>query len=531
MIQLPRLFVGGKFSKLINPISVSITENIVPLSTATITLRRGEELPARSYVELFNPYGSVGMFRVRSPHNSYGENSSTAELEHMIAELGDYLVKDEISDMMAGTTAVKKIFDHYKGGKWKLGKYSDVGTGRVAVEAKYDSVLNALLSIMEQRPELMMKFDFSTSPWTLSIVKRGTSVVSEGRISRNVASATVTYDDSELCTRAWYQTFKTVKDKDGNATVEAKWTSKDADTKGTYGIVEGKVSTSSDMTTEEINYAVNTFLTAHKRPKTSVSIQGRDLFRITGERIDKLIIGDLYRLALPDYNLTVELNITSISWSNVYGKNLSVMVRLGEEEDTVVTFLHNLDATGSGTRGGGGGGGGKKKQEEEWKEYRTRIEQDDRRIELTAERLRKNNSILEQAGMKLNSKGVLIYTTDTDKCVASRIQTQANRIDLVVRGTGKNAQIDGASIALGINADADKGSFIKLRAKTVDLGNYATVGRLDALEGFFSGKSTATSFVCLNLAVRSGTWVYGANVVSKKTATIAGTKIQYLAWS
>lgn len=492
MIQLPRLYVKGKFSRLVNPINVSITDNMKPLSTASITLPKGEELPIRSWVELFNPYGSVGMFRVRSPRNNYGKESSTAELEHMIAEVGDYLVKEEISEMMAGTTAIKRIFDHYKGGKWKLGKYSDVGSGKVAVEVSYDNVLNALMSILEQKPECMMKYDFSTTPWTISIVKKGTSVMSEGRISRNVTSATVTYDDSELCTRVWYQIFSTVKDKDGNETVEAKWVYKDADTLKNYdNPIEGRVGTSSDMTTAEINAVVDNFLREHKQPKASVSIQGIELSKITGERMDKFVVGDLHRLALPDYGVTVELNITSISWNNVYSQSMNVVVNLGEEEDTVVTFLHNLDATGSGTRGGGGGGGGRKKQEEKWKEYSTKFEQDDRRISMTAQRVDRANNILEQAGLRLNSKGVLIYAKDNknnlqskldvtsdaikaeakarsgkDEELSGKIKVQAGRISLVVEEKdGKNV-IKSASIITAINSD---GSSIVLSADKIDL--------------------------------------------------------------
>ena len=201
MTKLPRLYVNGKFTRLVNPVSVGIIQKTQPLSTASMTLPRGEEIPARSWVELYTPYGSAGMFRVRSPHNAYGENTSTAELEHMIAEVGDYLVKAEYSEMIAASSAVTKVFAHYKGGKWKLGKVTDLGSGKIALEAKYESVLSVLLSILQQKPECIMSFDFSTTPWTLNFVKKGTSVVSQGRLARNVTSAEITYDDSELCTR------------------------------------------------------------------------------------------------------------------------------------------------------------------------------------------------------------------------------------------------------------------------------------------------------------------------------------------
>lgn len=412
MTKLPRLYVNDKFTRLVHPVSVSITENIVPLSTASINLPRGEELPARSYVELFNPYGSAGMYRVRSPHNAYGDDASTAELEHMISEVGDYLVKDEISEMIGASTAVAMVFSHYRGAHWQLGSYSAIGNDQIALEVKYESVLNVLLAILEQKPDCMMAFDFSTTPWRLNIVKRGTSVVAEGRLSRNVTSATVTYDDSELYTRVWYQTFS--HDDEGN--VNNSWNYRDADTKNTYGIIEGRVNTSADMTGSEINKTVNEFIRSHKHPKTSVMIQAAELAHITGERIDRFLIGDLMRLALPDYNLTVELNITSIVWGDVYNNPDSVSIHLGEEEDTVVTFLHNLDSkgSGSGSSTGRGGGGAAGKEAEFWSVYKT----------LTDE----YGKILKEAGIYLDAEGTLIYAQDTKENIGSKFNVQAQAI-------------------------------------------------------------------------------------------------------
>lgn len=457
MTKLPRLFVNGAFSRNVNPVSVSITENIIPLSTASMILPKGEELPARSWVELFTPYGSAGMYRVRSPKDAYGQETSTAELEHMIAEVGDSLVRDEISEMMSASTAVSTVFGYYNGSLWRLGSYSAIGNGQVAVEAKYDSVLNVLLSILEQKPECMMTFDFSTTPWTVNIVSRGTSVVAEGRLSRNVSSATVTYDDSDLTTRVWYQVFS--EDSSGNPT--SSWTYTDADTIGTYGVIEGKVNTSRDMTSGEISATVNAFVKAHKNPKVSVSIQATELYNITGSRIDKFVIGDLMRLALPDYNTTVELNITSISWNNVYDDPV-MTIHLGDEDETIVTFLHNLDATGSGSGVSSGRGGGKAagKSDEAWKEYRSMWSVTDELIQGVAQHVDKNNSILEQAGMQLDSQGILFYADDNVNNVASKLNVTASAIRSEVAAAESNIHTEIAQTASNIRLEVSKKSAV-----------------------------------------------------------------------
>lgn len=478
MIKLPRLYVGDAYKKDVHPISVSITQNITPLSTASISLPRGEELPARSYVELFTPYGSAGMFRVRSPHDAYGDSYSTAELEHMVSEIGDYLVKDEISEMISANTAVSKAFGYYKGSRWQLGSYSAIGTGKIALDAKYESVLNVLLSILEQVPSCMMTFDFSAKPWKLNIVQKGTSVSCEGRLSRNVQSATVTYDDSELVTRVWYQTFS----KNEKGSVVGTWVSRDASTRSKYGTIEATVSTSSDMSDAEINSVVNQYISDHKDPRTSVSIQANELSQITGERMDKFLIGDLCRLTLPEYNLITELHITSITWGDVYNNPQSMMIHLGDEEDTVITFLHNLDSTGSGTTGGAGGGRAASRAGQQATAFQQSFAKTDM-----------YGSILEQAGMYLDSHGLLVYAQDMEKNIGSMfnvtaeridaevtareaqgtelsgmIQVQAGRVGLVVeRRNGKDV-IKSASIVAAINNDGSSSAIINADHVRID---------------------------------------------------------------
>ena len=551
MIRLPRLYVNGKFSRIIHPVNVSITENIIPMSSASITLREGEELPVRSWVELFTPYGSAGMFRVRAPRDGYGQDDSAAELEHMIAEVGDYVVRDDISKMMPAKTAVETFFKHYRGGKWKLGKYSDLGSGNVAVEIKYDSVLTAILSVMDQKPECMMKFDFTTSPWTLNIVKRGTKVVSQGRLARNVQGAQISYDESTIVTRVWYQTWS--QDKDGNVT--GTWHSKDADTLKQYGIVERRLDTTVNMTWSEINYMVDSYLKAHKNPRTSVSIKASELYRITKEKVDRFIIGDLFRLALVKYKLTVDLNITSVIWQDVYGDPENVIINLGEEEDTVVSFLHNLDATGAGISGGAGGGGGAGRSAKKNSEYDTQWRVYEDHIDGFSKKLDEHGEVLKQAGLQINPDGVLIYadngskntlyskfkvTNDAitaevtnreklQKTMTSKITQQADKISLVVEEKDGDNVIKAASIVTAINAD---GSSIKLDADRIHLEGYVTAHDLEVVNGrvsnLISGQAAFTKVVTAQLNATS--FHYSGADISLQTVTINGTTIHYLGW-
>lgn len=471
-MNYPRLLDdNGKIARIIYPLKVALDLTLVPASFASITLAKGEGLPARSYVELFSPYGSAGVFRVRSPHDSYGDEITTAELEHAISEVGDYLVKEEIKSMMESEAAVKKIFDHYKGKKWKLGTTSPLGKTKVAVEEAYSRVLDAMLAVLDQRPDIMMTFDFSSSPWKINFAKKDTTVSAEGRLSRNVTAAQITYDDSTLCTRAYYKTYKT----SGNKVTES-WTSKDADTLKTYGVVEREVVTSADMTADEITYTVDTYLKEHKNPRISVSIDAEDLTAITGESSDKFTLGKLMRLAIPEYKVTVEETITGTSWMDLYTASARMTVTLGEEEDTVVNFLHEIDSSGGSSSG---------KSVKKWQEYESTIDQQATYIDLNVKRIDKNSKILQEAGMDINSKGVLIYSTDNENNIASRIKTQADRISLVVEGTGKNAKIKPAEIVASINNGK---SDIRISASHIRIGDKNSKTTLDSAITYASGQ-------------------------------------------
>ena len=415
----------------LHPLSMSVNLEITPLSTVSMRLPKDENLPSRGFVEVFTPLGSAGIFRVRSPEDAYGDDITMAELEHAITEVGDYLVKDEYSEMMSASTAMQTVFSHYGGNRWQLGDVSALGSGNIALEVNYERVLDAMLGILEQKPDCMMQFNFSTTPWTVSVVLRDTTVSAEGRLSRNVRSARVITDDTELCTRIYYK----IPSTDSEGEPISVWTYANADTLSTYGLVERELLGGSGYTESEANEAAQEYLRQHKHPRITIQIDGEELSTITGEALDTFQIGKLYRLALPDYDIpSIEKCITGISWGDVFNSPESVSIRLGDEEDTVVNFLHDVDTRG-GTDGGsgggsrGGGGGGRKSVDDKFKEYRTGIDQDDYHIHLWSTRTQQNGDILQAAGLDINSQtGVIIYHDDVENGLGARLTVNAEAI-------------------------------------------------------------------------------------------------------
>lgn len=529
MIKLPRV-VDANFNevKRVRAIDASISLNTVPLSTASITVKTVDMIPVRSFVEMYNLYGSVGVFRVRSTDGVYGDDISTIELDHSVAEVGDFICNAEINETSTLSAALIKIFGYYKGSCWQLsaGSYLD----SVVVDVDYDNVLEAMLDVLEQAPEYMLTFNFNTRPWTIGVTNRDTSVTAEGRLSRNVTSATVTYDDSDLCTKIYVDYQENNKDK-----IYTK-----SSNTGKYGIIEKHVS-GSGYTKSQAQTVADTYLLYHSEPTVAVTIDGVELANVTGESLDSFALGKIYRLAIPKYGVVVDEPITGLSWPSVYTNPKKVEVSLASVSDPVVKFIKKTSKSGSGT---------KKKVKKSNKEYWTKFEQTDEQITMTAAHTAANGSILQQAGMWLDANGLLVYAEDNvnnigskfrvqanaisaevtrastaegvlsgritveagritqevtdrqngDTTLSGRITTESNRISLVVEGTGANAKIKAAQIVTEIN---DSSSSVLISADKIRLdGNTTVSGMLGIENGGLKVKGNA--FINGDLTMASG---------------------------
>lgn len=319
-IPLPRVLDANENElRRLNVIDASVSLSLVPLSTAQIVLPIFENLNMREWVQMFTSQGSAGIFRVRSPGQNYRMETKQYTLDHGIVELGDHIIKGEVEFNAAANSVITSIFSHYTGGMWALGTVTP--TQKVEYSGDHEDILTALMYVMDQLPDYMMQFDQTTKPWILNIVSRPQTVTGEGRLSRNVVSARVSEDDSRLCTRILSPNLP-------NGQL-------DADTIGAYGVVERFFGKDDEQSQEEFVADCNKYLAQHKNPLLSVNLELRDLEQITGEALDNITVGDLYRLALPDYNTTIEQPVISLSWRSVYGDPGAVSVTLAHEEMTM----------------------------------------------------------------------------------------------------------------------------------------------------------------------------------------------------
>ena len=309
----------------IQPKRVSVNMSISPLSTASMELTSNEDVPMRAWVKLYTISGVAGIFRTHVPSVNCVTGDKTVPLDHGICEIGDYLINTDLKMDDTADVVFPQIFSYYRGTLWRLGTVE--ATGKIKAESDHGNVLQTLVEALEACPGYMFRMDQTTTPWTLSVVARPTTVTGEGRLSRNVRSAQITPDDSELCTRVY-------ADKLPSGYL-------DADTQGIHGIVEQRIEGDEDMTAAEVLEIAQTYLDKRKNPVRAITLNLLDLSTTTNESLDQIRCGQLYRLAL-DNGQTFEETVVSIDYPDVYGKPLEANAMLAEEADSMASVAAGL---------------------------------------------------------------------------------------------------------------------------------------------------------------------------------------------
>ena len=295
-------------------------------------------------------------------------------------------------------------------------------------------------------------------------------------------------------------------------------------------------------------------------------------------------VTDLYRLGYADQPLRlhdtaiVEIRPAGIQeFKEIVRLNVDLInpagtrAVIGQYIPNIIYINRQTNEAATGSRGGGGGGRGKKNTENEVLEFETRIEANhqmilleaiqrkegqvalDSKITITASEIRSEvqnkidgvSSAISQTASQIrtevrNVKTGLestitqesgrIYThiRDVQNGLQSTITQLSNKIALVVTD---NNTIDVASIVLGINSQT--GSYVQIKANTIDLSGYVTASQLSAVEAqitnLTSGTTVAGSLKTSALYATSS-FYFGGYTINRRSLTIDGVTYQLLGW-
>ena len=445
----------------LHPTQQSVDDRVTPLSTASLTLPEGERAAFGEWVEVFTQNGSAGVYRVSGASETYTDEASV-ELEHGICALGDAIIpgKSTISGTLSEVLSAMLGYQVVTSGGAPLWALGSVETDEQAsFEHNGTNLLSAVLAVVPDG--YMLTFDQSALPWRLGVAKMATTAECEGRLSRNLRGVTVTVDDEDFCTRIYCNMLPSPGYMDGP-------------TVGTWGIKSKTITAQENVTQESLNAYITQYLEDHKNPRVSIECDAEDISSITGERIDRMEKGRLFRLALPDYGVAMEERILSVHTGSAYDEPERVRLTLANSiRDTADTLVYiensvtggasSSSARGGYVRGGGGGSGiSPASVLDMLKKTETYIAADE--------------AWTREAGIRIESNTAEMYATK--KAIVGDWTGDVETIDALIRASTDNGGLvamlvgrknSAEEVNAAISATAAGGGLITLKASQTDL--------------------------------------------------------------
>lgn len=300
----------------LRPSSASATLNLTPLSTASLTLPEGEPtVSVRDFIELYGPDGSLGVFRVASAQTAYGSQQQLG-LEHGVVTLADDMAPEGVVLSGGLRGMLTELLRHQSRTAWVLGDV-DVDPALDPIEAGLTNLLDAVLTVVGSDDTAMLAFDQKAFPWVLHVRKRPSAATCECRLNRNTVGVSLRLEDAELCTRV------TVEDENGALHTY------DADTVATWGVVHRFIAAEGDPA-----QAGRQYLERHKNPAVCIELDALTLASLTGEPLDRFAVGQVCRVALPEWGAAMDERIVSLRYPDLFGQpGLIRLTLVGRRED------------------------------------------------------------------------------------------------------------------------------------------------------------------------------------------------------
>ena len=454
-------------------LSLKLTERD---STAAMTPADMTGIDSNSWFQDETAPGQGIVWRVRSIQQAYATRTPTVQLEHAIGTLKDRILFGEIKpeNISGGSTCTAKQAIEYA-----LARQSDwvLGTFGYSVSNPYkfdsDTIYDAIVKVSASLTDAWWSYDFSTYPFKLNITPRQSGVACELRPGRNLTAISKTVDRSGMYTR-----FYPIGKEDLH--VPGDYISKNESAYGAICHVETDQSLES---VAELTAWANEKLDRHAEPRVTISADGVELSRATGESMDSLTLGRICRIPLTEFGTTIEERIVELSYTDKVHQPELVKVTMANAREDVTKILAD---TIKQVAGGGGGRAGARQQKEDhaW------IEDTDEYVALVAEKTgidglgedetlysriqveagRITSEVVRATGAEANMASRITQTesaitaevtraTEAEGSLTGQISVEAGKISQIVSAVGSNGEVTAASIVLAINANGS-GAYI-----------------------------------------------------------------------
>ena len=348
-VRLPRVLKSDLTEAFrLRPVEMSITLNLREDSTATITLPDdAQDVPVRSFVELYTPNGSAGIFRVTDTSRNVF-NQRVLTLKSGLATLEDSVYR--VQEDYEGTVQafLSAVLGYQTVTRWQLGTVADGSTAYKRSGINYNSLADLIRGLSDDDVDHYFETDYTTTPWTLHYRAVPTTVGCEMRLSRSVRTVQIVRNDAELCTRLYLSVSSDLVETELR-------TYNDEDAQAVYGIVEKTADVNAADVADPDAWAAR-YMREHKAPAVQITIDGYELARLTGDSWDEYSLGKLCRVNLSGELL--EERVVSVTYPDPLGEPDLVQVQLATKAATASSAIASLVRKSGGGGGGVGVGGG-----------------------------------------------------------------------------------------------------------------------------------------------------------------------------
>lgn len=496
-MRLPRLLnADGSERARLHPVKLSATINKTPLSVSNMVVLAENDIFVRDFVEIYRKDKSLGIFRVSSVGRE-SKGTQNVNLSHGIVTLEDSVTPAETTVQGTLSAVVATLLGYQKGtSRWAVGNVPN--EGEYKLELDRTNLLQAFCDLCKQARDYVFRYDQTTTPWKINAYPVATENLSECRLNRNTADPRMTIDESDLCTRV-------VAPQLDNGYM-------DADTVGTWGIVERDLGVADDSDEADVKKYASEVLEARKNPAISVEIDAFDLSDRTGDPIDRFEIGYRCRVAMANIGISVVESIESLYFYDLLTMPDVVTITLANKPRDVSKSLASLANQTSGlTSTVTKQGSGIRSNSNAIDDNKQFIIRDREIIDLHTKTIEEQGLVLKEAEIQIGDAKITLEAhqqTLTEQ--GKRLSSAEIRLDGAEANILLKVDKDGVISAINLSPEA-----ITIQSKRINLVGYVTAQQLEAeLEN-----------IELSFNERIYTKTLQANSVATGEFTLSGTRM------
>ena len=342
----------------INALSLSLNISLRDRSQASMTVSSGDSpIKMGAFINVYTAKGLQGVYRATniSMTNAKGR---VYTLTHAIDTL-----RNDVWTMQGAFDGTRSEFlsallSHQKTIRWQLGTVDMPETPYKSANINYTKLSDVFSKFISDNLDIYPEYDFSTVPWTLNIKALPQDVSARFSLTRNASTCNIVYDDKNQCNRL-YLSVNTPEKVNGMTkyTPELKiYENAEAITQNGGVPIEKTASVKTDeITGGDADKWAADFLEKYSEPEVSISVDGYELWKQTGEIFDEAAVGKRASVHLPEHGVTTIQRIEAVSYPDVLKSPTAIAVSLATKHKSFTTAISNLEKEVEKAGGAAGG--------------------------------------------------------------------------------------------------------------------------------------------------------------------------------